>query len=228
MTQPMIDLIWALAGFFLTLMIFSYVLGDNPLFRLASYILVGSAAGYLFTLVIYQVVIQRLIFPLMYAIPTGNIVQILLTTLPILVSIMLLFKLFTGSLSGVGSLPLAYTIGVGAAVMLTGTVTGTILGQAEATVNLFGSNSLLEATVVLVGVITTLAYFHFGTRSAPTPQGARRNPFVESLAFIGRLFIGVTLGSLFAGVYLAALSALISRLDYLRFFIENVFKIGSS
>ena len=228
MLQPTIDLLWTTLGFFLTLMILSYILGDNPLFRVASYLLVGSAAGYLFVLVIYQVVIQRLIFPLMYALPTGNLAQILLTSLPIIASFMLLFKLFSGGLSGVGNLPLAYIIGVGAAVMITGTVTGTILAQAQSTINLFGSVGLLEASIVLIGTITTLAYFHFGTRSTPTPQGAKRNPFVEILAWIGKLFIGVTLGSLFAGVYLAALSALVNRLDALRFVIENVlFKIGS-
>jgi hypothetical protein len=229
MTQPMIDMIWTSVGFFLTLMILSYILGDNPLFRIASYLLVGSAAGYLFTLVIYQVIIQRLIFPLMYALPAGNMTQILLTSLPIVVSIMLLCKLFNGGISAVGNLPLAYTVGVGAAVMITGTVTGTIFGQSLATINLFSTNSLLEASVILVGVITTLAYFHFGTRPTPTPQGAKRNPFVEFLALIGRFFIGITLGALFAGIYLAALSALVNRLDYLRFVIENVlFKIGSS
>ena len=225
----MIDLLWTTAGFFLTLMVLSYILGDNPLFRIASYILVGSAAGYFFTLVIYQVVIQRLIFPLIYALPGGNLVQISLICLSILASIMLLFKLFSGPLSAVGNLPLAYTLGVGAAVMITGTVTGTILAQAQSTINLFGTTGLVEASVVLVGTITTLAYFHFGTRSIPTPQGAKRNPLVEVLAWVGKLFIGVTLGALFAGVYLAALSALVNRLDTLRFVIENVlFKIGPS
>jgi hypothetical protein len=229
MSQPMIDMLWTTVGFFLTLMILSYILGDNPLFRVASYLLVGSAAGYLFTLVIYQVVIQRLIFPLMYALPTGSILQISLTALPVIASFMLLFKLFSGNLSAIGSLPLAYTIGVGAAVMITGTVTGTILAQAQSTINLFGSTGLIEASIVLVGTITTLAYFHYGTRSTPTPQGAKRNPFVEILAWIGKIFIGITLGALFAGVYLAALSALVSRLDAIRFMIENVFfKIGPS
>jgi len=229
MSQPMIDLLWTTVGFFLTLMILSYILGDNPLFRIATYILVGTSAGYLFTLVIYQVVIQRLIFPLIYALPTGSIVQISLTALPVIASFMLLFKLISGNLSAVGSLPLAYTVGVGAAVMITGTVTGTILAQAQASINLFGSTGLLEASVVLVGTITTLAYFHFGTGSTPTPQGAKRSPLIEVLAWVGKIFIGVTLGALFAGVYLAALAALVNRLDTLRFVIENVlFKIGPS
>ena len=223
----MIDLLWTTVGFFLTLMILSYILGDNPLFRIATYILVGTSAGYLFTLVIYQVVIQ--IFPLIYALPVGSIVQISLTALPVIASFMLLFKLISGNLSAVGSLPLAYTVGVGAAVMITGTVTGTILAQAQASVNMFGSTGLLEASVVLVGTITTLAYFHFGTGSTPTPQGAKRSPLIEALAWVGKIFIGVTLGALFAGVYLAALAALVNRLDTLRFVIENVlFKIGPS
>jgi hypothetical protein len=223
MSQPVIDLLWTTVGFFLTLMILSYVLGDNPLFRVATYLLVGAAAGYLFTLVIYQVLIQRLIFPLMYALPTGDLGRIALTALPIIASIMLLFKLFSGNLSAVGNLPLAYTIGVGAAVMITGTVTGTILAQAQSTINLFGSAGLIEASTVLVGTITTLAYFHYGTRSTPTPQGAKRYLFIEVLAWVGKIFIGVTLGALFAGVYLAALSALVNRLDMLRFVIGTVF-----
>ena len=35
------------AGFVLTLMIFSYLLGDNILYRLAVYVFVGLAAGYI-------------------------------------------------------------------------------------------------------------------------------------------------------------------------------------
>ncbi|HLV33734.1 MAG TPA: hypothetical protein VKY59_01415, partial [Spirillospora sp.] len=35
------------AGFVLTLMVFSYILGDNFLYRLAVYVFVGLAAGYI-------------------------------------------------------------------------------------------------------------------------------------------------------------------------------------
>ena len=40
------DLIGAAVGLALTVMILSYVLGDNPLFRIAMYLFVGVAAGY--------------------------------------------------------------------------------------------------------------------------------------------------------------------------------------
>ena len=40
------DLAGTILGFFLTLMVFSYVFGDNGLFRAAIYIFVGVASGY--------------------------------------------------------------------------------------------------------------------------------------------------------------------------------------
>ena len=42
---------------------------------------------------------------------------------------------------------------------------------------------------------------------------------VEILAWIGRVYIAITFGVLFAGVYMAALTALIERIDSLRTFI---------
>jgi hypothetical protein len=49
----------------------------------------------------------------------------------------------------------------------------------------------------------------------------RRNPLVNILAWIGRGFIAVTFGVLFAGVYMAALTALIERMDSIRtFFLQ--------
>lgn len=219
------DLVWGITSFILTLMVFSYILGDNPLFRLASYILVGATAGYLFSLVVYQIVIQRLVLPFLNALTLGSLsMSLLLAICPILLSLMLLFKLSSGKAAVIGNLPMAYLVGVGAAVLITGAVTGTILGQAQATINLFGfeNNGLIEAIIILVGTITTVIYFHFGTRPNPTTQGAKRLAVIESLAWVGKIFISVTLGALFAGVYLAALSALVERLDFIRHFIVDV------
>jgi hypothetical protein len=66
---------------------------------------------------------------------------------------------------------------------------------------------------ILAGVTTTLVYFHFGART--TRDGsARRFGFIEFLAFIGSIFLAITLGVLFAGVYSAALTALIDRFHF--------------
>ena len=57
------QLIFTLVGFVLTLMVFSYIFGDNFLFRLASYLFVGVSGGYVGALVIDQVIFPRLIYP---------------------------------------------------------------------------------------------------------------------------------------------------------------------
>ncbi len=222
--MAMSDLIWTIAGFILTLMVLSYILGDNLLFRLATYILIGATAGYTFALIIYQVIIQRLALPLTSALLSGSLAQIALALVPILLSLMLLTKLSSGGLSTLGNLPMAYLVGAGAAVLITGAVSGTLLGQSQATLDLFNlqNNGLIEALLILVGTITTLAYFHFGTRSSASGQNSKRSIFVEALAKAGKLFIGITLGALFAGVYLASLSALIDRLDFIRHVIVDV------
>jgi len=59
------ELMWTITGLILTLMIFSYLFGDNLLFRIATYIFVGVASGYVVTMVVYQVILPRLIWPLL-------------------------------------------------------------------------------------------------------------------------------------------------------------------
>jgi hypothetical protein len=68
--------------------------------------------------------------------------------------------------------------------------------------------------VILGGVIASLVYFHFGARA--TAEGAvRRFQAIEILAVIGSVFVAIALGVLFAGVYSAALTALVERLHFL-------------
>jgi hypothetical protein len=97
-------------------------------------------------------------------------------------------------------------------------VIGTLTPQVFATINAFdlrGSPNAIQALfdggLILAGVTTTLAYFHFGGRTADDGSVRRLAP-IEWTAWVGRIFIAITLGVLFAGVYLAALTALVERL----------------
>jgi hypothetical protein len=221
------DFIWTLVGFVLTLLVFSYIFGDNPLFRLVSYLFVGVASGYAFVLLIYQVILPRLVTPLMNF---GN-PQWVITLVPLVLSGMLLTKL-SPRLSSIGSIPMAYLVGCAAAIVIGGAVMGTLFQQTLATINLFdlktvkpGGDPLyqvLQGIFLLIGTITTLAYFHFGARQR-ADQSIRRPVLVNLLAVIGQVFIAVTLGALFAGVFSAALTALIERLDFLRTVIASFF-----
>lgn len=212
-----INLITGALGFLFTVLVFSYLLGDNLLFRIGTYIFVGVTAGYVASVAMWQVVYPRLIYPLVYGSPTDK----LLAFFPLLLTGFLLFKISPRT-SHLGSPAMAYVVGVSAAVTVGGAVIGTILPQSLATIDLFDLQSaqsvfdLAESAgsglLILVGLVATLAYFHFGARTAADGAVRRFGP-IELLAWAGRLFVAVTLGALFAGVLLASLTALVERVS---------------
>ena len=74
--------------------------------------------------------------------------------------------------------------------------------------------------VTLLGTLATLAYFHFGARLRNPGQTPIRAAWIEEIAGVGKLFIAITLGAIFAGVYAAAMAALVERMDAMVQFIQ--------
>lgn len=216
MDMNLTDTIWTSVAFVLTLCVFSYLLGDNFFFRMATYLFVGVSAGYVFALVFFQVIIPRLIIPLQ----VYGFGELMLFVIPPLIGGGLLLTKLSPRLSSLGTLPMAYLVGVGAAVAVGGAVFGTIAGQINGVASTI-MVSAVEGFIVLVGTICTLAYFQFGSASN-TGQSVRRNALVEGLAKAGQVFIGITLGALFAGVYAASLTAFMERLEFLVTTIANI------
>ena len=204
-----IEVISAVIGFFLTVMIFSYLIGDNPLFRIAIYLFIGVASGYA-----AAVIVREVLFAKFQGLPLENPVQLLIGLIPFFFAATLLAKL-SPRISWLGNFAMALLVGVGAATAIGGALTGTLIPQAGAAMDAFNLSSfyaLSEGVVMLTGTVVTLAYFQFGaTRSSDGT--VKRNAIFEALAWLGRIFIAVTLGVLFAGVYMAALTAMIERLS---------------
>ena len=228
MTTPgvtLADLLGGFVGLWLTLLVFSYLLGDNVLFRVAIHIFIGVAAGFSAVVAFYNVILPQLILPLL----GGSQGERLLLLVPLVLSILLLAKI-SPRMARWGNVSMAYLVGVGAAVAIGGALLGTLFPQVEATINLFdlqfgqesGSSiffQFVNGSIVLVGALTTLAYFHFGI-SAKSNQPSQRPAWIEWLAQIGKVFIAIAFGVLFAGVYSAALMALIERLYFIVDFVR--------
>jgi hypothetical protein len=216
------DFIGGIVGFVLTLCVFSYILGDNLLFRLAIHIFIGVAAAYAAVMVWYNVIWTQLVLPLL----SGQLALLI----PLFLSFLLLAKI-APRFSGLGNPVMAYLVGVGAAAAVGGAVFGTIFPQAGASANLFDHANLLQGKdtldyavnffnsgIILVGTLTTLVYFHFGVRGNDNfPQ--QRPLLLRGVSWVGQAFIAVTFGALFAGVYAAAVTALIERWTFLVEFI---------
>ena len=58
------NLVPGFLGFLLTLMILSYLVGDNPAFRVAVYIFVGVSAGYVAAVAWWQVIYPKVFLAL--------------------------------------------------------------------------------------------------------------------------------------------------------------------
>jgi hypothetical protein len=220
----------SLSGFIFTVLILSYLLGDNPLFRVGIYLFIGISVGYVLSVTWHQVIWPQLIQPMISGAVFRDIQQAFLI-FPLLGSVLLLVKIFP-RLSGLGQLPTALLVGVGAAVAVGGAILGTLIPQVEATVNAFDLRiartnaffALFNGVLVLIGILGTLAYFQFGARKREDGT-VRRNALIEALTWIGRIYIAISFGVLFAGVYLAALTAFISRVDSINDLIDALGKL---
>jgi hypothetical protein len=222
------EFIGALVGFILTIFVFSYIFGDNPLFRLTMHIFIGVAVGFAAVVVVYNVIIFRLVVPL-YRDPLGSISLLP----PLIVGIWLLVTKVSPRLARYGNPTLAYLVGVGAATAIGGAVLGTLFPQINASGILFDFDAapatglgmgayFVRGLIILIGTVTTLMFFHFGTR-ARRDQPAQRPRWIQDLGQVGMVFIAITFGSLFAGVYSAALAALIERMNFLIEFLVPLF-----
>lgn len=224
-----IEIISALIGLILTLMVFSYLIGDNPLFRIAIYLFIGVSSGYAATVVWHYVLVPKLFQPLTSSDPN----QLLLSVVPLVFGISLLAKLSPRT-SWIGSFAMAVLVGVGTAAAVGGALVGTLMPQLQASIDAFdfrsaggGTNAILklvEGAVMFLGTVFTLASFHFsaGRAADGTPK---RNSVIEGVAWVGRIFIAITFGVLFAGVYMAALTAMIERLSFVINFIRQLMGI---
>lgn len=191
----------------LTLVIFSYLLGDNFLYRLAVSAFVGLAAA--FTTI---VTFQSVLLPLSNSgrmnagfLIVGGVLALLLLVKPI------------RSLRILSNISLGFLIAVGSAVAVVGAVSGTLIPLVSQTAEInfdSGLMNIISSLILIIGVVTSLLYFGYGARR--NPQGEiERGAIMKTVATIGQGFIVVTLGALYAAAILTSLTILTGQLEML-------------
>lgn len=206
MSPHTLDLIGGWVSLVLTLLIFSYLLGDNFLYRIAVHLLVGVAAGYTVIVLTESVLIPWLNDTLLADQGTRDSATMValrvIGAVPFLFGALLLFK-FSPRLAPIGDLGLAPLIGIGTAVALVGAVAGTVVPLVREAGEAVGEDTV-DGLVILVGVITTLIYFQY---FAVERRGELRRPrLLRGLSTIGQFFVMITLGALYAGAILTSLA----------------------
>jgi hypothetical protein len=235
----LIETLGTLVAALLTVMVLSYILGDNAFFRVATYLFVGAASGYAAAVAWQEVLLPRLIAPFLSLDPAqlGGGTFLTGTVVPLFLVVLLALRLIPGA-GRLGGLPVALLIGVGAAAVVGGAITGTLVPQTLAAMESIspfavtpqtgetGIERMVNVLLVLVGTVGTLAYFGFGVRKgeehAPryglrqvrTPLGMVRLPW-PLFPFLGEVFIFIAFGVMFAGALSATLLYLTERLQFL-------------
>jgi hypothetical protein len=198
-----------LVGAVFTVMILSYLLGDNFLFRLATHVLIGGVAAYVTVTVFADVLVKRIWEPV---VQRGDLAAIIVAGVGLIFGAMLLLK-SAPQLAWIGNIPIGYLLGVGAAVALGGALFGTLGPQVVATATpaplfnagIFDGRTLLLNGLILFVTATTLMSFGFNR--------VARGGILSGVNSIGRFFLAIALGATFALVYVASVTLLVDRVQ---------------
>jgi hypothetical protein len=220
---------WVWVAAVLTLAIFSFLYKENPFYRVAEYLVVGAANGYLISVEWHLVLKPNLID----LIARGHLnAELVLSVLGALIGF-LYFSRFLPSASWLIRIPIAITLGYYSGYSIPRGLDATLLKQMGGTlvtksdfVNfpalmaqagqqfshwrvdqalLTVLNSVGQPTI-LVGAICTVAYFYFS---------AERKGVLKPLSFAGIIFIMLGFGASFGYTVMARISLLIGRFQFL-------------
>lgn len=215
----------ALVSFVLTLMVFSYLLGDLPLigilYRVAVYIFVGMTAA--FTLVVSY---EGVILPYLQDIQNvetswttlGNAADVAIFFTALLFGLLLLLKPIR-SLTWLTNSVYAVVIVVGASVAVVGALTGTLFPLLQATAAIpedltADFSAMVDTLIIFIGTMSALFYFHYQVR-ANGAGGEQQSRLSRGFRHIGKVFIVTALGAIYASMILSSLTILTERISFL-------------
>ncbi|MCS6840309.1 MAG: hypothetical protein NZ699_10460 [Roseiflexus sp.] len=215
MTQ---DIVVNIIAALVTLMALSRVAGDNPLFRIAQYLFVGTSLGLAFVVAYHQV-----LRPAVLRLLEGSTPALWLYGVPFLLGMLLLPRIAGEQrLSWLANIPLALVFGVGGALAIGGAIIGTLLPQIRDTARPLsgGIGEIVGVVVLVVGTVLTIASFYY-----TTPPESRSGRIVRGAAAVGHWVIMVAFGFFFASALQSYTSALVERINFVLATVRNLFGI---
>ena len=193
-----------LVGGILTLIVFSYLLGDTPLFRVAQAIFVGVTIGYAATVAIDVVLYQRMIEPLMTT--PGKWILVI----PEFVLGLVLLTKLRAKWAPIGNISIAFLFGTGGALAIGGALRGTLLQQLSATIVPLNS---IDNLLLVCGTSGVFLSFRF-VKLSDRPATRALDILARGWSYFGRWFMLIAFGAIFADTAVSRISILISRVHY--------------
>src|SRR6185437_5996941 len=200
---------WVATG--LTLLIFSFLYKDNPLFKLAEHLYVGVSVGYIIVKTYDTVIVHLVVKPI---VDNGEIALLI----PVAIGMLMLTR-YVPKAAWMSRYAFAFIVGMGAGLAIPRTISSFILKQIEDTIrpllsiagpdgltfsmNLLNPASNLNALIILFGVSSVLFYFFFSIEHSGPGRAVART---------GVIFLMISFGAGFGYTVMARMSLLIGRL----------------
>lgn len=197
--------IWIGVG--LTLVIFSFIYRDNPVYKLGEHLFLGVSLGYGWCIYYYNDIYPNAIGPLFY--PEAGQPRNYLVLIPIILGIFILLRVIP-RLAWLSRYSFALYIGGFAGLAVPNVISGTFLPQIIDTMGPVGPSAMdaINQLVLLVGVFCTVVFFFFSLEHKGVVGGISR---------VGILFIMIAFGAGFGYTVMARISLLIGRFQFLIF-----------
>ncbi len=218
-TEFPIETLGNVFAFLLTLAVFSYLIRDNPLYRLAVHAFIGVAAAYITIITLQAVLAPRAMSFIALLMPvfesqTIDWFLVGLQAAPWLLGIFILLKT-SPRFAPAGNFALAFLVGVGAALAVGGAIAGTLLGQLQAAwARPTGLEGWAGAVFGFMGTAAVLLYFFYTGKTLPNGRGVRLG-FMLPATLAGQLFLMIALAALYVGALAASFALFIERINFI-------------
>ncbi|WP_413934613.1 hypothetical protein [Nitrospira sp. BLG_1] len=201
---------WVATG--LTLLIFSFLYKDTPLFKFAEHLYVGVSLGYTIVKTYDTVILHLIVKPI---VENGEFALLI----PVAIGMLMLTR-YVPKAAWMSRYAFAFIVGMGSGLAIPRTISSFILKQIEDTVrpllsivgpdgltfsmNLLNPASNLNAIIILLGVSSVLFYFFFSIEHSGAGKAVART---------GIMFLMISFGAGFGYTVMARMSLLIGRLS---------------
>ena len=227
--------LWTTFAAFLTLATFSFLYKDNPFYKFAEHLVVGTSAGYFVIILWHNGLIRKLMFE---RLDDGTWYLFWLDSskpwfiIPAILGI-LMWTRFSKKYSWVSRWPLALYIGIGAGVavpqemsarvnqqlyaMMSGIDWANFLGHGH--FNLLDMTSGLSQVIVFAGTLCALIYFYFSKAHTGVLGAAAK---------FGIWILMIGFGASFGFTVMARISLFINRIQFMdQQWVQNAFNTAN-
>ncbi|MFA5795028.1 MAG: hypothetical protein WC980_08210 [Candidatus Brocadiia bacterium] len=209
--------VWLAVG--LTLMMYSFLYKDNPLFKLGEYMYVGLSVGYGLCGIWFQTLWPKLVYPL-YRVVAYNLGksipgpleknETLWLIIPLILGVLMLTR-FSSKIGWLSRYTFAFITGTGAGIAIPYAVSAEIFKQMVPSLEpLWGKDVSLFQTIntllILVGVLSVLIYFFFSVE---------HKGVIKRVARVGIFYMMIAFGASFGYTVMARESLAIGRITKL-------------